>query len=59
MKITPIFYQMGSVCSQHLSSTELTQLYLNGHSNLTTSVNCLVLKSSIKYIHDTEWFNKT
>ena len=27
---------------QHLSPTELTQLYLYGHSNLTTSVNRLV-----------------
>ena len=44
---------------QHLSPTELTQLYLYGHSNLTTRVNRLLLQSSIKYIHDTERFNKT
>ena len=44
---------------QHLPPTELTQLYLYGHSNITTSANRLVLQSSIKYIHDTERFNKT
>ena len=43
---------------QHLSPTELTHLYLYVHSNLTMGVNRLVLQS-IKYIHDTERFNKT
>ena len=37
----------------HLPHAELTQLYLYGHSNLSKTLNCLVLQASIKYTHDT------
>ena len=43
----------------HLSHAELTQLYLYGHSNLGKTLNCLVLQTSIKYIHDTKRFTRS
>ena len=43
---------------EHLSHAELTQLYLYGQSNLGKTRNCLVLQSSIKYIHHTKRFTR-
>ena len=44
---------------EHISHAELTQLYRYGHSNLSKTLNCLVMQASIKYIHDTKRFTRS